>query len=202
MIFVLFVHTSFYLVQTTALYERFEELFREHYGPLANYAFSLVKDRQDAEDAVQDVFIRIWQHHQDMIQNEGVKFYLYTATKNTCISLLRKQATRSSANPEELLASRPDTVTDPVTPVDYRQLVQEAFSLLPPQCLAIFKLSRLAGLTYAQIASELNLSVKTIENQMGKALRLMREFARQKNIPLPVLGILLLRYLASVQGFS
>ncbi|HEX2629415.1 MAG TPA: sigma factor-like helix-turn-helix DNA-binding protein, partial [Chitinophagaceae bacterium] len=64
-------------------------------------------------------------------------------------------------------------------------------ALLPPQCLAIFKLSRFARLTYQQIADELNLSVKTVENQMGKALKLMREYAKQNQVSFTLLLLLI-----------
>lgn len=186
-----------------SLYDKFELLFREHYGKLAEYAYSIVKNKEDAEDAVQEVFIKIWQNKPAVIENEGIKFYLLTATKNTCISLLRKQALLVPyAEQDKGLLQAMEAESQAPLPVDYSTLIAEAFSLLPPQCRAIFKLSRLAKLTYAQIAAELNLSVKTIENQMGKAIRIMREFARQKNIPLPVLCILVTKFLYNSAGIA
>ena len=172
------------------LYPLFEKLFREHYNTLANYALSIVKNREDAEDVVQDVFIKLWQNTPQVIRTEQVKFYLYAATKNTCISLLRKQAGKTFVQPDSIPAQMPDTTiksdhTDPAA------AVQQALSLLPPQCLVIFKLSRFGNLTYQQIADELGLSVKTVENQMGKALRIMRDFAKRHNISFAVLQFIL-----------
>jgi RNA polymerase sigma-70 factor (family 1) len=184
-----------------ALYEQFETLFREHYQGLAGYAFSITRNKDDAEDVVQNVFIKIWQNKPEIVAADGAKFYLYTATKNACISLLRKQAAVLPL--DDQLTDRGEMQMpgeQPVTSVDYNALVKEAFSRLPPQCLAIFKLSRLANLTYGQIANELGLSVKTVENQMGKALRLMREFARTNNIPLPVLAMLVMKYFNIIYG--
>lgn len=163
-------------------YETFEALFRAHYNPLANYAYSILKNRQDAEDVVQDVFIRLWKNQPEVMNTSQVKFYLLTATKNGCISLLRKQAGKFTTTPEDAgLAAIPGPMQEDKDEI--RLIVTEALALLPPQCLVIFKLSRFAGLTYQQIASELGLSVKTVENQMGKALRILRDYARQNNIP-------------------
>jgi RNA polymerase sigma-70 factor (family 1) len=178
---------------TPTLYGTFEKLFREQYNPLANYAYSILHSRQDAEDVVQDVFIKLWQKDPAIVMNDGIKFYLLTATKNTCISFLRKQAGKTTVAPEEV--TLPAASEEPVKeqPVDYQTLIKNALDLLPPQCLAIFKLSRFTNLSYRQIADELGLSVKTVENQMGKALKIMREYAKQHKVPLS----LLLLYLAA-----
>jgi RNA polymerase sigma-70 factor (family 1) len=169
---------------TPALYEKFEKLFREQYNQLANYAHTILRSRQDAEDVVQDVFIKLWQKDPTVVMNDGIKFYLLTATKNTCISFLRKQSGKTTIAPEEV--ALPAVSEDPIKeqPADYQTLVKNALALLPPQCLAIFKLSRFTNLSYRQIADELGLSVKTVENQMGKALKIMREYAKQHKIPL------------------
>jgi RNA polymerase sigma-70 factor (family 1) len=183
------------------LYKKFEVLFRDNYNRLSDYAFSILKNKQDAEDAVQDVFIKIWQKKPELMENEGIKFYLLTATKNTCISFFRKQSSISFTDElEKELHQLPAQETVIGNPADYAALVKEALALLPPQCQAIFKMSRLAKLTYSQIATELNLSVKTIENQMGKAIRLMREYARKHNIPLSVFLFVLFQYFSVILG--
>lgn len=171
-------------------YETFEALFRAHYNPLANYAYSILKNRQDAEDVVQDVFIKLWRNQPEVMKTSQAKFYLLTATKNGCISLLRKQAGKFTTEAKDAeLAAVPNPTQEDKD--DIKLIVTKALALLPPQCLVIFKLSRFGGLTYQQIASELGLSVKTVENQMGKALRILRDYARQHNIP-----YILLLYLA------
>jgi RNA polymerase sigma-70 factor (family 1) len=170
------------------LYPLFERLFREHYNTLANYALSIVKNKQDAEDVVQDVFVKLWQNSPQVVSTDQVKFYLYTATKNTCISLLRKQAWKTYIQPDDL--PLPDNDTKP-TGADPVAAIEQALALLPPQCLVVFKLSRFGKLTYQQIADELGISVKTVENQMGKALRIMRDFAKQHNISFSLLVIMI-----------
>lgn len=183
---------------TPALYGTFEKLFREQYNQLANYAYSILRSREDAEDVVQDVFIKVWQKDPSVVTNDGIKFYLLTATKNTCISFLRKQAGKTTVAPDNM--ALPAISEEPVKeePVDYQTLIKNALALLPPQCQTIFKLSRFTNLSYRQIADELGLSVKTVENQMGKALKIMREYARQHKIPLSLL--LFLAALGGIEG--
>lgn len=186
---------------TPELYSLFENLFREHYNELSNYAYSILKNREDAEDAVQDVFIRIWQKDPTIINKDGIKFYLLTATRNTCISFLRKQAGPHNTTPDQLVNIAADESSAPSS-VDYNALVKNALALLPPQCLAIFKLSRFARLTYQQIADELGLSVKTVENQMGKALKIMREYARQNQISFTLLLLLISQSMFALAAFA
>ena len=170
-------------MSTPELYSHFESLFREHYNALANYAFSILKNKENAEDIVQDIFVRLWQNTPDVISTPQVKFYLLTATKNNCISLLRKESGKVFVQPEDAHLSAPDIVPQARDGhEDISSLINRALSTLPPQCLVIFRMSRFGKLTYQQIADELGLSVKTVENQVGKALRIMREYAKQHNI--------------------
>lgn len=172
------------------LYLLFENLFREHYDALAQYAFSILKSKEDAEDIVQDVFVKLWQNTPEVIETAQVKFYLLTAVKNNSISLLRKQAGKHFVDAQEAdLQALPESSKDATQ--DIAALVERALTLLPPQCSVIFKMSRFGKLTYQQIATELNLSVKTVENQIGKALRLMRDYAREHNISFSLLILLL-----------
>jgi RNA polymerase sigma-70 factor (family 1) len=171
------------------LYLLFENIFREHYNSLSNYAFSILRKKEDAEDVVQDVFIKIWQNTPQVIETSQVKFYLITAVKNGCISFLRKQGKKVFIQPEDAhLHTLPiDPQPEKKKEQDVHHIVNEALSLLPPQCAVVFKMSRFGKLTYQQIATELNISVKTVENQVGKALRIMREYARKHNLSFSVL---------------
>lgn len=175
-------------------YSRFEQLFKEHYNSLANYAYSFLKNRQDAEDVAQTVFINLWKNQPEVMHTDRIRFYLLTATKNGCISLLRKQAGKHTVEPEAVhLAAEPEPSR--TNESDINKIINTALALLPPQCLVIFKLSRFGQLTYQQIADELGLSVKTVENQMGKALRILRDYAKKHNIPYIMLFYMLCAYL-------
>jgi RNA polymerase sigma-70 factor (family 1) len=173
------------------LYNRFENLFRDHYNELSNYAFSILRSREDAEDIVQDVYVKLWQNTPSVIETPQAKFYLLTAIRNNCISLLRKQSGKRFVQPEDVHLQAPVVEVSREPAKDIDSLVGQALSLLPPQCLVVFKMSRFGKLTYAQIATELGISPKTVENQVGKALRIMRDFARQNNISFALLCIIL-----------
>lgn len=178
------------------LYSLFESVFREHYNSLSNYAFSILRKREDAEDVVQDVFIKVWQNTPQVIETSQIRFYLITAVKNGCISFLRKQGRKVHVQPEDVhLHTLPaEPVPEKKKEQDIRVVVSEALTLLPPQCAVVFKMSRFGKLTYQQIATELNISVKTVENQVGKALRIMREYAKQHNISFSFLLFALFSY--------
>jgi RNA polymerase sigma-70 factor (ECF subfamily) len=168
-------------------YSTFESLFRAHYNSLANYAYSILKSRHDAEDVVQEVFIRLWQSKPAAMETGQAKFYMLTATKNACISLLRKQAGKFMVEPETVHLADTANEIKPGDAEDISAVIDRALANLPPQCLAIFKMSRFGQLTYHQIATELGISIKTVENQMGKALKIMRTFAKQNNLSFALL---------------
>lgn len=183
------------------LHSIFEILFKEHYNTLANYAYSILKNKENAEDVVQDVFVKLWQNTPDVITTPQVKFYLVTATKNNCITFLRKHARKSFVQPEDAHLTQLEEPTRKEEQ-DITKVINKALATLPPQCMAIFKLSRFGKLTYQQIADELGISVKTVENQMGKALRIMREYAKQHNISFALLLLLLFPEVCGLAGIA
>jgi RNA polymerase sigma-70 factor (family 1) len=164
----------------TPEYLLFESLFRQHYQQLARYAYSILRNEADSEDVVQEVFIRIWNKNRGVLKMDQPGFYLVTSVKNACISFLRKQSGKEFVPAENIatdfIGENSISENDPVA------MAKKALSQLPPQCLVIFKLSRFGKLTYQQIADEMGLSIKTVENQMGKAIRLMREFAKKNEV--------------------
>ncbi len=159
----------------------FRELFEKEYGNLCRYAMSYMQDSHLAEDVVQETFIRIWEQKRDLITSPQVKFYLITAVRNNCISALRKQNTRG----EVLMEATPDAPPEPfiTSRQHYEQLneqkkkIADALNQLPPKCKEVFLLIKMQGLSYKQVAESLDISVKTVENQMGKAIKILREYA-------------------------
>ena len=138
-----------------------------------------MQDAHSAEDVVQDTFIRIWETKRDLISSPEIRYYLVTAVRNNCISALRKLKSSSIHFPE----TAPEPEPEPFfTATQHREDAAEkasrvaaALNLLPPKCKEIFLLVKMHGLSYKQVAESLDISVKTVENQMGKALRVLRE---------------------------
>ena len=155
----------------------FEMLFRTYYQPLCNYAFTFVQDRDEAEEIVQSTFLSIWEKRENLSIHTGVKPYLYAMVRNACLNVLKHEKIRQRHMEMEMaVAERSvEAVARTVMASELETRIYQAMDHLPEQCRLIFKLSRFEELKYAEIAEQLNISIKTVENQMGKALRIMRE---------------------------
>jgi RNA polymerase sigma-70 factor (ECF subfamily) len=155
----------------------FEMLFRTYYQSLCNYAYTFIQDRDDAEEVVQSTFLSVWEKREALEIHTAVKPYLYAMVRNACLNLLKHEKIKQRHVAGELaVAERSvESVTRTVMASELEVRICKAMEQLPEQCRLIFKLSRFEELKYAEIADQLGLSIKTVENQMGKALRIMRE---------------------------
>lgn len=151
----------------------FEALFRLHYGPLCAFARGYVKDADQAEDLVQDLFFRLWLDREKLQVTTSVKAYLYAAVRNRCLSAVKTGARVRALNEErDDRMQQEERTEDEHTERIAR--VQAAIEALPEERRRVFKLSRYEGLKYQEIAERLGISVKTVENQMGSALKTLR----------------------------
>ncbi|MDH4090938.1 MAG: RNA polymerase sigma-70 factor [Cyclobacteriaceae bacterium] len=155
----------------------FEMLFRTYYQPLCNYAYTYLQDRDEAEEIVQSTFLNIWEKRTNLAIHTGVKPYLYAMVRNACLNVLKHEKIKlQHAAMEMAVADRSvESTTRTVMATELETRIHLAMDKLPEQCRLVFKLSRFEELKYGEIAEQLNISVKTVENQMGKALRIMRE---------------------------
>lgn len=160
-------------------HEHFKKLFYELYQPLCNHAYKYLNDRDESEDVVQELMIKIWETRKDLLNDKGLKYYLYVAVKNRCISQLRKRI--HMLDIDEISIDAVEEFSEEKSSQDVNELIEKAFKGIPPKCLEIFKLSRLEKLSYKQISDKLGISVKTVENQMGKAIKQIREFVKQNH---------------------
>jgi len=155
----------------------FESLFKKHYSGLCGYAEKYVWDLDQAEEIVQDLFFNLWNKKSSLVIDTSIEAYLFRAVRNACLNYLkhlkvRRQHTDSVKSNPSFDSVRPD---DPVEILELQTKIDEAVDTLPPERQKIFKLSRYEGLKYKEIADRLGLSVKTVEAQMGKALKALRE---------------------------
>lgn len=155
----------------------FEQVFRGYYERLCNYANTFLDDMDEAEEIVQATFLGLWEKRQNIQIHTALKSYLYQAVRNSCLNHLDHLKVRKAH--KDYFINNTDVAVDSGSQFaisnELEKQIEEAISSLPPQCQTVFKLSRFEGLTYAEIAQNLNVSVKTIENHMGKALKVMRE---------------------------
>jgi len=154
----------------------FKVLFFTYCKPLIHFAHRFTHDVHLAEDLVQEVFLKIWSNRKGLNPQLNIKSYLYTAVKNQALKQIRHQqlkhkveeklqhATLQTPTPEEIFNSN-----------EIESTVMEAIEELPERCRLIFSMNRFDRLTYSEIAEILELSIKTIETQMGRALRHLRK---------------------------
>ena len=155
----------------------FEMLFSTYYQSLCNYAYTFVRDREEAEEVVQSAFTNVWEKRDSLSIHTGVKPYLYAMVRNACLNQLKHEKIKQQHAAMEIAVGEraSESVSRTVEASELETRILEAMSKLPEQCRLVFKLSRFEDLKYAEIADQLNISIKTVENQMGKALRVMRE---------------------------
>jgi RNA polymerase sigma-70 factor (ECF subfamily) len=164
--------------RTAAEVAAFEAMFRAHYVYVCAYARRFVRSQAVAEELAQDVFARIWARPGSMETGRNERAYLFVAMKRTALNYLAREglAARYEAAQEHEASLERDrwSSTDVAEDRELEARVQAAVEALPPQARAVWRLQREAGMSYAEVARELNLSVKTVERHMGRALRGLR----------------------------
>lgn len=161
--------------------KNFEDLFNQFYVPLVNYAFRLLHDRDAAKDIVQDVFCHLWDNRAELDITIPIQAFLYKMAYTKCISSLRHQAIiRKYAELAMTDIYFQDIIQTPESEQnlinkDLNRYITEAIEHLPPRCKEIFLLSKIEHKTQKEIAHQLDLSEKTVENQMGIALTRLRK---------------------------
>lgn len=152
----------------------FEALFKAQYRPLCAFAMQYVKDGDKAEDLVQDLFFRLWMDREKTKVTSSLKSYLFQAVRNRCLNAVKVQGRVRSLN-EEVDDAMDEDGRCEEDHTERAARVHAAIDALPEERRRIFKMSRHEGLKYQEIAERLGISVKTVENQMGKALKTLRE---------------------------
>ncbi|MBS3807772.1 MAG: RNA polymerase sigma-70 factor [Bacteroidales bacterium] len=157
--------------------QTFERVFRDYYEELCYYANRYLKDLDLSEEAVQDVFFRIWTKRQSLNIHESLKSYLYASTRNKCLKMIRsdKMADKYYEYAKHTAPQKVSTPVDELNAAELNRLIERTIRELPGRTQEIFRLSRYQGLKYAEIAERLSVSVKTVEANMGKALKLFRK---------------------------
>ena len=157
----------------------FEYLFKELYPYLYSYVLNYVSDKQIAEEIIQDVFLNLWEKRQSIEIHDSPRAYMYTSTRNRALNYLRAQKkmlisdTASDLEQLHQIEQLPQ-VEAQLSEVELEAIAAQAIAALPHRCRLIFSLSRYEFMSYQEIATHLNLSVKTVERQMSIALKKLK----------------------------
>jgi len=156
--------------------ESFEKLFHRYYCGLCGYVETLVRKKEVAEEVVQDVFYNIWKNRDALKISKSWQSYLYRAAYNNSMMYLRKMRREQPLKEGDLVypeVGNPDP-SQLMQLNEVSELVADTLKDLPEKTREIFRLSRQEGLKYREIANRLSISVKTVEANMGKALKALR----------------------------
>lgn len=156
--------------------ETFEMLFKTHFKSLYAYAYTIVKDEMAAEEMVQNVFLRIWEKKGGVDIQTPALAYLYKSVYHESLNYLKHQKVKAAyqAHTVYQMKNQSDHASKKVMLSELQHQINRALNELPEQCRTIFQMSRFEELKYQEIADRLGLSIKTVENQIGKALKIMR----------------------------
>ncbi len=149
----------------------FEKLFKSYYPKLVAFANSYVHDIDKSESITQEIFVNLWEH-RNRYEIASIKNYLYTAIRNRCHNELKRRAYDNKY--QSYLHANTDAFYMQFSDERLLKYIHKVIDELPEQRKKIFRLNRIDGLKYKEIAVQLNISIKTVENQMSKALKYLR----------------------------
>ncbi len=154
--------------------EAFEEVFKSYHDELYNFLVYKIGDSQTAEDILQDVFIKLWENRHQLKTNLSIKAYLYTIAKNLALNYFRHKKVILKFQQEIEMSSSQDQSPSPQSVLEFEEFSSKLFEVLenlPEQQRLIFMMSRQSNLSHKDISERLNLSIKTVETHIGRALK-------------------------------
>jgi RNA polymerase sigma-70 factor, ECF subfamily len=152
----------------------FDELFRKYYKKLVFFAIKIVKNHDTASEVVQDLFVNFWEKRHQLEPRISLQAYLYRSVYNNCVHLSKKE--KKFQGDELTIVNEPsEDFNNLLENTELEVHIYDLIEQLPTECRKIFKLSRFDELKYQEIADQLSLSVKTVETQMSRALKFLRQ---------------------------
>jgi RNA polymerase sigma-70 factor (ECF subfamily) len=154
----------------------FDNLYQQYYKKVYLFARGILKSHEEAENIVQEVFIKIWEKHEELDEYQSFESFVFTIAYNTSISQIRKKLREK--NFLEELYKRLENEKTMVNEADFNDLQERTKQLveqLPERRRQVYKLSREEGLTYTEISKKLDISVNTVENHMSASLKFLRQ---------------------------
>ncbi|RAI91516.1 RNA polymerase sigma-70 factor [Algoriphagus yeomjeoni] len=165
--------------QTLVDEQSFEGVFKSYFKALHAYALAIIKDSEEAEEVVQSVFLKLWEKRETIEINSSLKAYLYRAVYHDSLNHIKHQQVKRKHWDHahyEMTQGKPEEIGEQIKGQENElyERFQLAMEKLPEKCRMVFNLSRFEELKYQQIADRLEISIKTVEAHMGKALKTLR----------------------------
>lgn len=154
--------------------QAFGELYRNYFRKLFIFCLSIVRSKEPAEEIVNDVFVHIWEKRSLLKEVENAEVYLYVAVKNRSLDYIRKAPLFATEDINTISSESITFTLDPerlMITAEMKKKIEAAVDQLPPRCKLIFKLIKEDGLKYKEVASILELSIKTVEAQLTIAMK-------------------------------
>jgi RNA polymerase sigma-70 factor (ECF subfamily) len=145
------------------------------YAPLVQFAERMLRDRDAAEETVQDVMLELWKRRDTLVIQGSPQGYLFQSTRNRALNRLRHQRVENREEFDTDTLPAPASADSGASEREIERALRDAIASLPPRCRVVFELNRLHGLKYAEVAETLDISAKAVEAHMARALRTLRE---------------------------
>lgn len=154
--------------------QAFRSLFFEFFSPLCVFAHRYIDSWPACEDIVQETFFKIWKNRKNIEIKTSSRNFLITSVRNSCIDYIRKQETEENWRSKEFERTSSLASEDLYSTVELEEMFNTALTKLPENIRVVFEMNRFEGITYSRIAEEQNISIKTVEAYMSKALKHLR----------------------------
>lgn len=161
-------------------YQDFNRLFFKYYASLCSYVTAIIEDSSDSEDIVQNLFVKFWSDRNKIAIHTNIEHYLFKSAKNSALNYLRSETNRKKAMDKLEIMDCPE-IEECSSREEYLQKLEECINQLPERSKEVFLLSRFEELKQKEIADKLNISVKTIKNQIWKSLKYLKSCLELKN---------------------
>jgi RNA polymerase sigma-70 factor (ECF subfamily) len=166
--------------------DSFEYLFFKYYAELCRYANTMVKNKSEAEEIIQDTFVKLWERRSEITIETSIKSYLYKSVHNQCLNYFDRCKVRDEYSTNYLLENK--DMISPVSPEypianllsrELDGLINKAISDLPEQCRNVFVSVRRKEMSYSEAAESLGISVNTVKTQLQRAVAKLREALKE-----------------------
>ncbi len=166
-------------------------LFRMHYSFMCKSVYRIIRNQEKAEDLAQDVFYELWKKRETLEIRTSVRAYLKRAINNKALNYIRDQRMKFDSDEDHPNLKTPQASSQQhLEAEELQKIINETIKQLPERCRIVFSLSRFEELSYKEIAEKLNISTKTVENQISKALKLLRQAIANRDTNVVLLAVL------------